>query len=132
MRALDCTLFAIDFETTGAFDGTKNTPWQLGLATLQNGEVTPTCNQLLQVSSDHRFNPYTPGRWAQKRQELTTAPTLQQLWPSLSATLTQHPLVAHHAATERGILQDFFPMQQFGPWIDTLAIARVAFPGLQD
>lgn len=134
MRAVECELVALDFETTGSVPGFLNTPWQLGMTVLRGGEVvmSKSFNTLLRVPSDQPFNPYTPGRWAQRREEIALAPTLPELWPELCGWLEGRVLVAHHAATERGILQQFLPLQTFGPWIDTLTIARRAFPKQPD
>jgi DNA polymerase-3 subunit epsilon len=40
-------------------------------------------------------------------------------------------LVAHNVATERGILAKAFPLHPFGPWVDTLALSRKAWRGLE-
>ena len=39
-------------------------------------------------------------------------------------------LVAHNAGTEKRVLREAVPMARFGPWIDTLVLARAAWPGL--
>ena len=44
--------------------------------------------------------------------------------------MLNRPLVAHNIATEKKVLRNAFPIHQFGPWIDTLKIARVAYPSL--
>lgn len=125
---------ALDFETTGSAPGVLNMPWQIGLVVIHHGKVdmAHSFQSLLRVPEGHPFNPYTPGRWAQVRAELAQAPSLQELWPVLKPFLQGMPLVAHHAPTERGILSQEFPLQQFGPWVDTLSIARQAFPGQHD
>ncbi len=125
---------ALDFETTGSAPGVLNMPWQIGLVVIHQGRVDMerSFQSFLRVPEEHPFNPYTPGRWAQLREELSQAPTLQELWPTLKPYLQGIPLVAHHAPTERGILAQEFPMQQFGPWVDTLTIARQAFPKQRD
>ncbi|MBQ4479014.1 MAG: hypothetical protein II943_00060 [Victivallales bacterium] len=132
MLAVESELVALDFETTGTVDGFLNTPWQIGLVVISRGRVVleQSFQSLLRVPEDQPFNPYAPGRWAQLRHELAQAPAITELWPRLQPLLVGHPLVAHHAPTERTLLGQLFPLQEFGPWIDTLAIARAAFPKL--
>lgn len=134
MRASEGDLVALDFETTGTADGFLNTPWQIGLVWMSQGKVVleRSFQSLLRVPEEQPFNPYSPGRWAQLRHDLAEAPTITELWPRLQPMLLGHPLVAHHAPTERALLRQLFPFQEFGPWIDTLAIARLAFPKLPD
>ncbi len=134
MSASECDLVALDFETTGTAEGFLNTPWQIGLVVISQGRVVleQSFQSLLRVPEEQPFNPYAPGRWAQLRHELAQAPSITELWPRLQPLLLAHPLVAHHAPTERTLLKQLFPFQEFGPWIDTLAIARLAFPKLPD
>ncbi len=134
MSASECDLVALDFETTGTAEGFLNTPWQIGLVVISQGRVVleQSFQSLLRVPEEQPFNPYAPGRWAQLRHELAQAPSITELWPRLQPFLLAHPLVAHHAPTERTLLKQLFPFQEFGPWIDTLAIARLAFPKLPD
>ncbi len=134
MRASATDLVALDFETTGTAEGFLNTPWQIGLVVISQGSVLVerSFQSLLRVPVEQPFNPYAPGRWAQLRNELAQAPSITELWPQLQPMLIGHPLVAHHAPTERTLLKQLFPLQEFGPWIDTLAIARLAFPGMTD
>ena len=134
MRASQTDLVALDFETTGTADGFLNTPWQIGLVWMSQGKVVleRSFQSLLRVPEEQPFNPYAPGRWAQLRHELAEAPTITELWPQLQPLLLGQPLVAHHASTERTLLRQLFPFQEFGPWVDTLAIARLAFPKLPD
>ncbi len=125
---------ALDFETTGTTQEENNAPWQIGVVTLSRGKVdlTRSFSSLLRVPRERVFNPYAPGRWARLRAEMASAPTLQELWPTLRPLLQGRPLVAHNAPTERGILAQEFPWQSFGPWVDTLPLARVAYPGHRD
>ena len=132
MLIRDLEIVALDFETTGQGIRRGNLPWQLGAVAIQKGELQEESklSLLLNVPFDHPFNPYAPGRWASIREELDKAPTLVELWPGLEPWLTGHCLLAHNAPTERTILQRFFPLHQFGPWLDSLKIARAAYPAL--
>lgn len=125
---------AIDFETTGSAPGFLNSPWQIGIVPIVDGRLCPeeAFTALLRVPAEQPFNPMTPGRWAQLREELAVSPTLPELWEQLRPMLSGIPLVAHNAATERSILRQYLPLEEFGPWIDTLAISRRAYPALGD
>lgn len=128
MIALPITV--LDFETTGAVPGHPNVPWQVGWHVVRNGELEEGHPRggLLRVG-DRPFNRYAPGRHAQVRERLREAPALPDLWPELEPFLLGRPLAAHNAATERSVLAGAFPLHRFGPWIDTLALARKAWPG---
>ena len=132
MLAREADIVILDFESTGSSPGKPNLPWQLGAVCFSGGKVQPDHGfaVYLRVPDDHPFNPYTPGRWASLRDELAAAPSLPELWPQLQPWLLGHPLGAHHAPTERCLLQQAFPLHHFGPWIDTLTLARIAYPGL--
>jgi DNA polymerase-3 subunit epsilon len=132
--AVNCEMTALDFETTGVAPGFVNTPWQIGLVEFTGGKVVRERHftSLLRVPAEQPFNVYTPGRWAQQREAIAAAPTLPELWPELQPFLTGRPLIAHHAPTEQGVLRQCLPLQAFGPWVDTLAIARHAWPGRRD
>ncbi|MBP5640640.1 MAG: 3'-5' exonuclease [Victivallales bacterium] len=131
-KALTADILAIDFETTGAAKGNENLPWQLGAIRINNGIIEPDASfsLFLHVPLNHQFNPYAPGRWASIRDNLAAAPEFISLWPQLAPWLTGRALLAHHAPTERSILQKFFPLHPFGPWLDTLAMAKAAYPKL--
>ena len=126
---IDRPVTAIDFETTGSVPGFRNEPWQIGLCTLDPDGLSAIDGSWLRIAADRPFNRYAPGRHAQIRGILADAPSLPDLWPDLAPRLSL-PLVAHNAATERSVLSDAFPIHPFGPWIDTLVLSRLAWPGL--
>ena len=59
--------------------------------------------------------------------DLRDAPSLLSLWPVLKKQLSRGPIVAHGHGTEKRFLRSF-PGHSFGPWIDTLQLARAAWP----
>ncbi len=130
--ASEADVLAIDFETTGSARDNENLPWQLGAIRILHGVIEPNAafSLFLNVPMTHQFNPYAPGRWAALRESLAAAPDIMSLWPQLSPWLTGRVLLAHHAPTERAILQRFFPLHPFGPWLDTLTMAQAAYPKL--
>jgi DNA polymerase-3 subunit epsilon len=126
----ETTIAVIDFETTGVVPGFPEEPWQVGLAFVRNGCVDPEYkfSSLLRVEPGRPFNPYAPGRYAGVRDELASSPSLAELWPQLAPWLEGRPVMAHNVGVEKKMLSQAFPLHQFGPWVDTLALARKAFP----
>ena len=129
MLACQTQFAVLDFESTGTVEAFANEPWQIGMVFFEAGNVQANCtfSSLLRVGQ-RPFNPYAPGRHALVREELAAAPLLADLWPVLSSWLLGRPLVAHHAATEQKFLGEAFPLHHFGPWVDTLELARIAYP----
>jgi DNA polymerase-3 subunit epsilon len=126
----DCLFTAIDFESAGAARGHSDHPVQVGLGTwsLAAGHQQPF------VSFLHTRQPIL---WsAQKVHGITPtaligAPTLLSLWPELKSRLAGAVVVAHGKGTEKRFLRAF-PGHGFGPWVDTLLLARAAWPELPD
>jgi len=129
----DILLTVIDFETTGSVRGFRNEPWQIGMVQFVNGRLMAERQFMsyLRVDSERPFNVYAPGRHAQLRSELAVAPTLSELWGQVSSWLCVDYLVAHNIGTERGVLAHAYPMHRVKGWIDTLKLARIAFPELE-
>jgi len=57
------------------------------------------------------------------------APCFMDLWPRIKADMEGCWIVAHGAATEKRFLR-VFPFHSFGPWVDTLDLARAVYPNL--
>lgn len=122
---------AIDFESAGAAPGETDYPIQVGIVRtnhLFSGEI-------------HTFVSYIacdrPVRWSASRVHGITADVLQdapefsELWPQLKQLLSNCVVVGHNPSTEMRFLRAF-PGHGFGPWLDTLALARQAIPTLSD
>lgn len=125
--------FSIDFETTGSVKGYPNEPWQLGWVELASGGVNEASpgECYFHVDRARPFSSRAPGRWALLREMLNDAPSFQEQEPNLSSFLAGSILIAHNAATERTVLMHQAPLTQFGPWFDTLRLARYMWPKLQ-
>lgn len=131
MLAREADYVAIDFETTGTVAELPAEPWQIGVVRLTAGRVTDdTFESLLRVERERPFNRNAPGRHHELREEIAAASSMGQLWPDLRAWCAG-PLVAHNAATEKKHLREAAPIHRFGPWIDTLKLARIAYPKLE-
>lgn len=121
------TIFtAIDFESAGTAKGRTDAPVQIGLGTWTfNDDIHDPFVSFLQCEQDITWS-------ARKVHGITTedlrdAPSLLSLWPILKSTLGRGPIVAHGHGTEKRFLRTF-PGHPFGPWIDTLQLARAAWP----
>lgn len=78
-----------------------------------------------------------PVQWSARKihgigpEQLVDAPSLLSLWPELKQRLAGAVVVAHGKGTEKRFMRAF-PGHGFGPWIDTLLLARAAWPDLTD
>lgn len=131
MSAPPIEFCALDFESAGAAKGATDEPVQIGWARWRDGaeEVEGLFSSYLQVSR--------PVTWAAQRvhgittAHLAGAPALTSLWPQVREALAGRVLVAHGAGTEKRFLRAF-PLHGFGPWLDTVTLARRYFPQLPD
>ena len=122
---------AIDFESAGTVPGETDCPVQVGIVRVEK----------LFSAEPRLFTSYIachrPVRWsAAKVHGITTAtladaPEFTTLWPDLRELLRGAVVLGHNPATEKRFLRTF-PGHGFGPWVDTLALARQAAPSLPD
>ncbi len=130
MLIRETCLTVLDFETTGSVPGFDTEPWQIGAVLLQNGRVSSeTFDSLIRVDINRPFNAYAPGDHHKRRDEIAAAPGVSGVWKQLEPWVTGRPLVAHNIAVEKKFLRLMAPMHRFGPWVDTLKLARQAWPG---
>lgn len=123
-----CRFTAIDFESAGAARGLTDSPVQVGLAcwSADAGHADAFVSYLFTNQ---------PVQWSARKihgigpAQLTDAPLLLTLWPELQCRLAGAVVVAHGKGTEKRFLRAF-PGHGFGPWIDTLLLARAAWPAL--
>jgi len=129
--AREAEITVIDFETTGVVDAFSSEPWQIGMVRLVAGKVDEArrFESLLKVGN-RPFNPKAPGNHHKLRNEIAGAPTMGELWPELQGWWIGGPLAAHNIAVEKNIVCAAAPMHRPGPWVDTLKLARVAYPQL--
>lgn len=130
MLLRETTLTVLDFETTGSVPGFDTQPWQVGAVRLINGKVDPaqTLESLIRVDINRPFNAYAPGKHHKLRAEIAAADEGSSVWRRLEGWVTGVPLAAHNVAVEKKFLRQMAPMHRFGPWIDTLAFVRRAWP----
>ncbi len=101
---------AIDFETTGYENGGKNEPWQLGVAVIEGDEIVE--------SKEFFFG-----------SELTPDyESIMAQWDDWAPMLINKRLIAHNIATERTILTRLAPLTKWGPWVDTMKLAKARYP----
>ncbi len=121
---------AIDFESSGAAPGETDMPIQVGMlrapSLFEPAELF--CSYL---ACEH------PVRWVASRKhgittaDLKGAPSMLSLWTTFRHFLGGAVVVGHNPSTERRFLR-VFPAHGFGPWLDTLALARHCLPTLRD
>lgn len=122
----------IDFESAGAGSGKTDMPIQIGIAVLNKSRT-------IFPNSLHQFiAPTSPIVWRAgdavhglTAADLEGAPSMNDLWPTVRGLLKNRVCVAHGAGTERKFLRAY-PMHGFGPWLDTLSLARKTLPDLED
>lgn len=120
----------IDFESAGATRGSTDVPVQIGLSDW----AVPTGHRESFVSYLRSNSPIT---WSARKvhgikdEDLVDAPSLLELWPTVKRRLSGAVVVAHGKGTEKRFLRAF-PGHGFGPWVDTLLLARAAWPELPD
>lgn len=125
-----CRFTAIDFESAGATRGQTDSPVQVGLGSWSHTDgVHDPFVSFLHTSqpilwSAQKVHGITPV-------DLVDAPTLLSLWPDLKSRMAGAVVVAHGKGTEKRFLRTF-PGHGFGPWVDTLLLARAAWPALPD
>lgn len=127
MKTGEVSFAAIDFESAGSAPGLTDEPVQIAVAHLCGGIVSSGFASYL-----------SPGRsvtWAARAvhgigdEQLVGAPRLVDLWPQVKAAMRDRWVVAHGAGTEKRFLR-VFPFHGFGPWVDTLVLARAVYPDL--
>jgi len=123
-----CRFTAIDFESAGAARGMTDSPVQVGLACWSH-ETGPGDEFVSHLFTNQ------PIQWSARKihgigpAQLVNAPSLLSLWPELKRRLAGAVVVAHGKGTEKRFLRAF-PGHGFGPWVDTLLLARAAWPEL--
>ena len=122
---------AIDFESAGTAPGETDCPVQVGIVRVEKLFSTEP-RVFTSYIACHR-----PVRWSAARVHgITTdmlrgAPAFTELWPQIRDLLRGAVVLGHNPATEKRFLKTF-PGHGFGPWVDTLALARQAAPDLPD
>jgi DNA polymerase-3 subunit epsilon len=103
---------AIDFETTAYETDGAVEPWQLGVAVVRDDKIVETHEFLFSTS-------------------VTAAEgTLMEQWDRWQPLLAGRRLVAHNTATERTVLTRAAPLTKWGPWVDTMKLAKARYPKL--
>lgn len=119
--ALNVNFIAIDFETTASDGIHPNEPWQLGVAVVRDGAIAGMCEWFFRTERD-----FPTPRGSSAEFPLT----FMDQWEEISDTLLAQRLVAHNLACEKTLLTRFAPLTKWGPWVDTLKLARARYPGL--
>jgi len=125
----DVAWAALDFESAGAARGRSDEPVQVGMAVWQGAGIDRTFRSY--IHAPVRITRAARAVHGIGDSALHGAPPMASLWPEFKARLGGAIVVAHGAGTERRFLRAF-PLHGFGPWIDTLPLARALLPDLPD
>jgi len=117
----------IDFEAAGNLPGKSDAPVQVGVAEMRGGEIGGLFVSF--IRPEHEVAWSASRVHGITRETVVGAPSMGALWRELSGRLRGRVVVAHGASTEKRHLRAF-PLHGFGPWVDTLVLARRALPGL--
>jgi len=123
----DAAWAALDFESAGAAPGRTDEPVQVGMAVWRGGRITDLFRSY--VRSPVRITRAARAVHGIGDEDVHGAPPLAALWPEFKARLGGAVVVAHGAGTEKRFLRAF-PLHGFGPWLDTLTMARALLPDL--
>lgn len=118
---------ALDFESAGAAPGRTDEPVQVGIAVWRAGRVDDLFRSY--IHSPVRVTRASRAVHGIGDDDLSGAPSMASLWPEFKARLSGTVVVAHGAGTEKRFLRAF-PLHGFGPWLDTLQLARAVLPDL--
>lgn len=122
---------ALDFESTGAAPGKTDEPVQVGMVCWPGEEQSPRDFFRSMVRPSRAVSRAARAVHGIGDEDLQDAPVMSSLWPEFKARLQGAVVVAHGAGTEKRFLRAF-PLHGFGPWLDTLNIARAVLPDLPD
>lgn len=126
------TFTAIDFESAGTTPGSTDTPIQIGTATWSpsSDAAEPLSDTWMSyIHTERKITWVAQQVHGITREHLRDAPRLMLLWPDIKRRLSENIIVAHGHGTEKRFLRAF-PGHGFGPWVDTLHLARAAYPTL--
>lgn len=118
---------AIDFESAGLRPGGTEVPVQIGIAPMRDGNIATGDFLGSFLRTDEEITWRAQMVHGIRKDDLVGAPELPELWPRIRSLLTNRWVVAHGAATEKRFLRAF-PFHGFGPWVDTLKLARAVWP----
>ena len=96
-----------------------NEPWQLGIAVVRDLEIVETREFFFDVAG------------APPRASAAEAyPSFLAAYEDWAPLLRNRRLVAHNIACEKTILTRTAPLTKWGPWVDTLKLAKARYPKL--
>jgi DNA polymerase-3 subunit epsilon len=127
LRVAETRFAAIDFESAGSGPGRTDEPVQVAIVHLTGSAISDAlCSYV---------KPGIPVTWAARKVHGITdamiqdAPPFLDLWPQIKTAMEGCWIIAHGAATEKRFLRAF-PFHSFGPWLDSLVLARAVYPKL--
>ncbi|SFF99472.1 3'-5' exonuclease [Sporolactobacillus nakayamae] len=96
----DLSFVAIDFETANAH---RTSPCSVGLTKVSQGQVVDSYYSL--INPEEFFDAYNTQIHGIHEDDITTAPTMAELYPRLLSFIGGLPLVAHNASFDMSVLR---------------------------
>lgn len=129
-KLADLSFAAIDFESAGAAVGETDQAVQVGIVRVNGlfGVEEHYCHYLACTRPIHWRASKVHGITSA---QLADAKPLLQHWSELKRLLGNAVVLGHNLGTERKFLNTF-PSHGFGPWLDTLKLARRVLPDAND
>ena len=119
----------IDFEGSGASKTLKDAPVQIGTAFLEpNKTIIPALDSHINPGRRITSHAYRIHKIGYK--EVINAPKIYSFYKDIKEASEKAIFVAHSTSTEKRYLKAAFPLLRIS-WIDTLTIARYAYPNIK-
>ena len=120
------TYIAIDFETA---NGARVSACALGIAWIQNGEVTTSESFLIKPPAGQKFSPINTKLHGIKPEYVRDSPTFGELWRThLEFIFTNYPLILHNSSMDAAVLKaclDHYKIENYRvSYIDTMKASK--------
>lgn len=115
---------AIDFETA---THEKNSACEMGICVVENGKIVQTKTWLIKPPSFPYFNKYNIEIHGIRPEDVSNAPTFDEIWYEAEKMLYGNLMIAHNAAFDAGVLRsclDYYGI--FKPKLKYLCSIQIA------
>ncbi|WP_286953111.1 exonuclease domain-containing protein [Aminobacterium colombiense] len=122
----------MDFETANE---KRCSPCALGIAIVENGEITETKSWLIKPPKDYYyFNPFNVRIHGIQKRNVKNKPEFNQIWEEVKPLLTNATVVAHNASFDISVIRNTLPLYSLDiPDCDivcSVAVSKGAWPFL--
>ena len=125
-------LIALDFETA---TNDPDSPCEMGLAIVRNGEVSEVRNWLIKPRQWPYFSPFTIAVHGIRPEHVAQAPRFAEVWEEAMPLMQGNVVVAHNAAFDMNVLRSTLvshrlPLPTFS-YFCSASLSRRVWPGLK-